>query len=898
MRWFRRLLLLVLLSGAAGGVAYLQGAGFSQKWRTFVMQQFEEHGIYLVLDKLSLDPLEGIVARHIRVYAEKEHTKLLAEVDRLNLDLDYSNILQRDVQLESLDLRKASVQFPLDPDDPKSETISLENLSARVFLVGDRIEIRKAEGDLLGLHIGVTGSLLRPPPHEKTEEEKKRDEENRRRRLALLKARRSLVVEVARALKHFQTARAPSLIIEVNGDLDRPEELNAVLRLSAGGMKHGAYRCDELEAVASYADESIDLTRLYLKDHLGEIEASASYAIGSDVVSFHIRSAADLPALASAVLESEATHEVVFYEPPEIYADGQYLLGEAAGADAFAPVRCTGSLHAGRFASRGEIIDSLSLNFGVAPEGIYLRDLFLRHKTGTLGLKAMWKKKEGLHYKALLQMDPNVFMPFANLPQTKDILKRFQFGDDSSIFAEISGESPSTDIHEGQNGGRVELHNFKYRGVDFRRVEGNVSFTGDTHTYRNLQVERREGNATAEEVHVDDAAETVKLTKVVSDLDPVALVSCFAKDTADVIARYRFDKHPHAEVEGTVAIEDGPSDVRVKFRSQGVGHYMLWGDDYTVSKPAGNLAFKGDMLSYEVTGDLFGKSMVAKGMVDLSPKANDYTVSFKAGSFPYEIFGKPLPFANVNTVVVCKKGFADFDVKARLFDGAFELKGRLDDNKQPQPYKGELRVDAVSFNRFARVYSPEFDTEGDFTGHCEFTGKLNDWKSLKGKGALVILNSNLYAVPILGPLTPLLAAMLPAPIKGFNVAKSADATFVLDDGFATTEDLEALTAVFRLVVKGKVDYLEDRIFFHAQAKFRGLPGLVLFPVSEILEYTGEGSVGTPIWRPRYFSTSSEKKEFRKSGEAPEATPAPAPPKPPASETGVFRRPSTPSRIAK
>jgi hypothetical protein len=83
--------------------------------------------------------------------------------------------------------------------------------------------------------------------------------------------------------------------------------------------------------------------------------------------------------------------------------------------------------------------------------------------------------------------------------------------------------------------------------------------------------------------------------------------------------------------------------------------------------------------------------------------------------------------------------------------------------------------------------------------------------------------------------------------------------------------------VFRLVSKGKVDFLEDRIQFEAQAKFRGLPGLVLFPVSEILEYVGEGSVGTPLWRPRYFSGSREKSEFRKPGETPEPDPEAAPP---------------------
>jgi hypothetical protein len=201
-------------------------------------------------------------------------------------------------------------------------------------------------------------------------------------------------------------------------------------------------------------------------------------------------------------------------------------------------------------------------------------------------------------------------------------------------------------------------------------------------------------------------------------------------------------------------------------------------------------------------------------------------------------------------------------------DGRYKLRGKLDDNREPQPYSGELRVDAISLNKFARAYSPKEASEGDLTGHLEFSGRLGDWRTLQGKGAVVILNGNLYAVPILGPLTPMLGAVLPRPIKGYNIAKEADCTFTVADGFVGTDDFEALTGVFRLVVNGKVDFLEDRIQFEAKAKVRGLPGLVLFPVSEILEYVGEGSVGSPNWRPKYFSGSRERDEFRRSGEAP------------------------------
>ncbi|MEI6535335.1 MAG: hypothetical protein WCN98_08355, partial [Verrucomicrobiaceae bacterium] len=624
--------------------------------------------------------------------------------------------------------------------------------------------------------------------------------------------------------------------------------------------------------------QMVDLSSLRLRDKLGLLEASATYEIGGDVVDFHLRSGVNLPGLASAVTGNDALREVVFYEPVDITADGRVLLGKAVPENAFVPVECSGTVHMGRFASRGEVLEGMSVNFGLSPQGCYFRDGLLRHKSGTLGMQAMWKKGDGFRYRAQLRMDPNTFIPFINFPQMQEFIRRFAFREESSIFAEVEGYGATADIgNDCKNQGHVELHHFKYNGVEFARVQSDVEFEGPQHFFRDMRLERAEGVGAAREIDWDDDAHTVRFIGLVSDLNPVAVVGCFARPTADVIARYRFDKHPHAEVEGILFLDGPGTDMRVNFRGEGVGHYILWGDDYTITKPAGELVFKGPKLTYDVRGGAFGKDMTCKGDVDLSDGASDYTVDLRTGSFPYLVFSKRLPFEKLRATVLCRKGLADFNVKANILEGDFELRGKLDDHKQPQPFNGELRINAVSFQKFARIYSPEFETEGDMTGHAEFTGILGDWKKLKGQGAIVILNSNLYAVPILGPLTQVIGALLPSPIKGFNVAKEADATFTLADGFATTNDLVASTKVFTIAAKGKVDYLEDRIDFNAQVKFGKLLGLVLFPVSKILEYTGEGNVGNPVWRPRFFSSSTEKTPFRKPDETARQDAAAIPP---------------------
>jgi hypothetical protein len=200
---------------------------------------------------------------------------------------------------------------------------------------------------------------------------------------------------------------------------------------------------------------------------------------------------------------------------------------------------------------------------------------------------------------------------------------------------------------------------------------------------------------------------------------------------------------------------------------------------------------------------------------------------------------------------------APFNISANLLGGKFSLAGDINTAAQPSPYNGKLAVDAVSFKRFAGIYSPGNESEGDLTGHFDFTGKLDDWRALKGSGVMIILNGNLYAIPVLGPLTPLLGAFLPSPIRGYNLAKEANCTFTVSDGFVVTEDVEALTSTFRIVASGSIDFLHDDLDFNAQARMRGIPGLVLRPVSQLLEYKAEGSFSDPKWKPHLFGLTNQ-----------------------------------------
>ena len=232
--------------------------------------------------------------------------------------------------------------------------------------------------------------------------------------------------------------------------------------------------------------------------------------------------------------------------------------------------------------------------------------------------------------------------------------------------------------------------------------------------------------------------------------------------------------------------------------------------------------------------------------------------------------------------VAAEKGSVAFDIGAGVFAGTLSLKGSTDIAKNPAHYQGELRVDAASFRQFAQTYAPGYETQGDLTGDFKFSGVQGDWQKLKGRGAASIVNGNLYAVPIIGPLTSLLTAVIPSPVKGYNVAKEATCTYTVADGFIVTDNFEAFTSIFKIVSKGDIDFIKDDIDFEAQVRVRGITGLVLRPVSELLEYKGTGTIGKPQWHINPFGIASGKKdgqraptsaEEMKDNEKPEGTKA-------------------------
>ena len=845
----QRLLFLSLASGVLAGGGYLTTDAFSARWRGFIVDQLAERGIHMDLGRVSLNPVGGLVARDVKWYNDEDRKHLVASVDRVNLDFDYGQLLNKKVEVESLELSRAHVSLPIDPEQPELTVVNVDDLSARIFLEGNQLEVRHAEGTLAGVRLSLSGTMqMKKPPTDPKEREKAR--EAARKRLAMIREHRQQIQKTLDWLDQFQFSSPPELRVEVSGSMEEVDQFRAKLTFLAQKMMFQDYVCEEFSVEGRYDAGLVDLKRLYLKDHLGDVTLHAFWRQGGESLNFELASSADLPHLASTFLKSDLLKEVVFYEAPHLALEGKWFTsGERAKSSR--PVEAVGKLQSGRFSSRGEIFDGLGFEIGVGPEGLYLRDVELEHKTGTLKAQALLHETQGLKYRATLEMDPHVFLPFIEREQTRAVIHRFGFRPESSIYVAVEGSGPTMQFSDCRSQGMGELKNFTYQGVDLVSFGADVEFFKKIMIFTNVEVEREEGTGAATEVYVDDGDDWVRLTGVATKLDTVAVISAFNAKTAATVAKYRLPNTTEVTLDGVIGWKNSDyNEFTVNFTADGgTGIYELWDEDYVISSPSGTLKFKDTSLDLDIRGSAFRMPMRATGTVSIAKDNSDYKITVSTGTFPYEVFGEKLDFNEMTAKVASRSGDLTFDIDATLMDGSFDLSGKMDMDRRPEPYSGEMKINAMSFQKFSETYTPDYPTEGDLTGHFKFTGVNNDWQKLKGGGAAIVVNGNLYAVPLLGPLTPLLGAFLPKPIQGYNVAKEASCTFEVTDGFVVTKDMEAETSVFRIVAGGTADFIHDEIDFKAQARVRGIGGLVFFPVSQLLEYQANGTIGDPKWSP-------------------------------------------------
>lgn len=186
------------------------------------------------------------------------------------------------------------------------------------------------------------------------------------------------------------------------------------------------------------------------------------------------------------------------------------------------------------------------------------------------------------------------------------------------------------------------------------------------------------------------------------------------------------------------------------------------------------------------------------------------------------------------------------DLQAALFGGF--LKGQLDVSLLPEKpgHSANLTVQNVDFASVTKLYFDYENSQGRLNGRYEFSGRGDDSRAMEGRGEVRIDNGNVFAIPFLGPLSGILDTIVPG--MGHDVARQGSATFSIAQGVIATDDLVIQGNGFSMIGGGRLFFADDRMNFDMRINAQGLPGVLLFPVSKLFEYTADQSLSKPVWR--------------------------------------------------
>ena len=336
--------------------------------------------------------------------------------------------------------------------------------------------------------------------------------------------------------------------------------------------------------------------------------------------------------------------------------------------------------------------------------------------------------------------------------------------------------------------GTVALQRTRFRGVWMNRATADVQLVPGAVTFNNLHVTRDEGSGTGAFTY-DYARHEVRVDNVRTTLRPADVIYWIEPKLFRVVTPYKFRGTPNVVANGAVTFK-GRRETRLE-----IG----------VDAPAGmDYVFLGKTLPFDRVA---GRLLITDDRVQLTP------------------------------------------VEGALFDGAVRGTADISVAKEDPRYHATVSVEGVDFPRVTDLYFDFETARGQLSGTYDFEGLGNDTRTMLGRGKIKVANGDVFAIPIFGPLSGLVSAIIPG--AGYSVAKQATASFTVKEGVIHTDDFKVSGRLFGMKGDGDIHFLDNKLDFDVRIDARG-PGVVLTPMYKLFEYKGEGTLSKPNWQPKHL----------------------------------------------
>jgi hypothetical protein len=445
-----------------------------------------------------------------------------------------------------------------------------------------------------------------------------------------------------------------------------------------------------------------------------------------------------------------------------------------------------GTLECGAFAYGGLTFGDLQSGF-VWREGgeFYADQISLRTPSGPITASLMVRPDDA-RLRIDCRADPLPLLPLAG-PKTKESVHKMQLQFIDPPVIELEAAGTKLDPAAMRATGRLQLGRTSIHGSEMLGATADVSFEDLALTFTNMNVKRPEGTGTGTFVY-DFGRKQVRLQGIRSTMTPFNVLQWADPNVARETEPYRLKGPPRVEVDGIIGLDD-PSltDLTARFEAPLGLEYDLLERTLSFGATRGNLRFKSRQILVDVPS-------------------------------------------------------------AELFGGKVRLEATIATGQPGARQEMTVDLERVDFETLTRLYFDYEDSKGLVSGRYDFSFVPGKPELMRGQGNLLVEDGNVFAIPVLGPLSFLLDSVVPG--AGYQTSRRATCDYTVADGEIRTDNLDVEGKGFVMIGKGTLFYIEDRMDFGVRVNAQGVPGILLYPVSKLFEYVSDGKMTVPVWRPR------------------------------------------------
>lgn len=811
------LIALLTFIAVVGIIIYVNQVGFPGRYGEWLRSELADRGLHLTFDTLRYDFRDGLVATEVSFYSDAEKTTPLLEAREIKLDLDKTKALRGTFQLRDIQVTEGTARIPVDEN---GRLVTATHINGELSITeSGRALIQNTSGVIEGLHLTLDTDLKLINGDQNKIDEKQKD--------ALQSNHVLSIILDELSLWNFKEETPPQLNFKITGDLKTPERLHTTFTLNASELSRNDYHIQTLKITGDVQSQLVTLDDILIQDDSGSVTGQADWSVTRQEGRLRLLSDLNFQACLKNCFNISILEKLEFNKPPTLQIQGTY----ANNSNGPMSVKITGHGEIDQFKFLKEPYSGLSSEFSWQDGDLYLRDLEVTHPKGQLRGNILLEN--GLaRYDLYSTLPLQAYRPFILKDSPlEDTLKGLEFNENSTIIIDANGTSDRTDLTSWSALGKAYFTNFSYRSARCHNLSSDFNFIPGQSEFSNISALLNDDAEPARLKHKGDPSQELYADRIlyrnsnrittVSNLRgklwPTPIIRIFAPETAKAIENdFHFYQPPHLVLNGSFA---GRAE--------------------------------------DISKTIFSVSINTDGQTD------------------YPFLGKNLPLQKLKSDVIVRGNIITAkNISASSLKGTFEgiVEANVTSN-QDTKYKGSIKWDNLNFPLISKLYEFDEEEKGLLRGSIDFTGSGTEIRRFNANGLLGITKGHLVSLPILGPLSPVIAGILGKERLGYESAKEASVNFAIRKGIAQTRDFVATSKNLTLTGEGWVDLHTDQMDFIVRMNARGLLGLValpLSPVKGILQFRGTGDYGEPDWQPAPFTLPAKGDNdplFRKPGKA-------------------------------